>query len=168
MDCAGPGAGREATGVKVVEISEPGTSADGGSGGEVVVVGALVVALDPELGDRAPCLVWDDPLHPARLSSATRPTRALHGWRRCFIPRHFGLREEALRVELSISVSVSPNAQERLVTVTKGYQERRPRTWVEITRTGHKALAAEMVAMRQLVDTFENRATAASLRVAPS
>ena len=38
-----------------------------------------------------------------------------------------------------------------LVRVEKGYQGRRPRTWVSITRQGRAALAAEMKALTLLV-----------------
>lgn len=38
-----------------------------------------------------------------------------------------------------------------LVRVEKGYQGRRPRTWVSITRQGRAALAAEMEALTRLV-----------------
>lgn len=54
-------------------------------------------------------------------------------------------------------------AQEELVRVTKGYEGRRPRTWVEITKLGRGALAAEMEALRQLVQRYERR----PLRSAP-
>lgn len=54
-------------------------------------------------------------------------------------------------------------AQEELVRVTKGYEGRRPRTWVEITKLGRGALAAEMEALRQLVQRYERR----HLRPAP-
>ena len=54
-------------------------------------------------------------------------------------------------------------AQEELVRVTKGYEGRRPRTWVEITKLGRGALAAEMEALRQLVQRYERR----HLRAAP-
>jgi DNA-binding MarR family transcriptional regulator len=46
-------------------------------------------------------------------------------------------------------------AAEGLVTVTKGYQGRRPRTWVEITKLGRGALAAEMTALKQLLERYE-------------
>jgi DNA-binding MarR family transcriptional regulator len=46
-------------------------------------------------------------------------------------------------------------AGEGLVAVTKGYEGRRPRTWVEITRLGRGALAAEMAALKQLVQRYE-------------
>ena len=38
-----------------------------------------------------------------------------------------------------------------LVQVEKGYEGRRPRTWVRITRAGRAALAAEMAALHELV-----------------
>ncbi len=54
-------------------------------------------------------------------------------------------------------------ASEGLVRVTKGYEGRRPRTWVEITKLGRGALAAEMDALKQLVQRYERR----RLRAAP-
>ncbi|MEV8440997.1 transcriptional regulator [Actinosynnema sp. NPDC051121] len=39
-----------------------------------------------------------------------------------------------------------------LVAVEKGYDGRRPRTWVAVTATGRDALAAEMAALRALVE----------------
>ena len=38
-----------------------------------------------------------------------------------------------------------------LVQVEKGYEGRRPRTWVRITGTGRAALAAELTALAELV-----------------
>jgi DNA-binding MarR family transcriptional regulator len=38
-----------------------------------------------------------------------------------------------------------------LVRVEKGYEGRRPRTWVSITRLGRTALASEMAALTELV-----------------
>jgi DNA-binding MarR family transcriptional regulator len=46
-------------------------------------------------------------------------------------------------------------AAEGLIKITKGYEGRRPRTWAEITKVGQTALAAQMAAMKQLVDQFE-------------
>jgi DNA-binding MarR family transcriptional regulator len=37
------------------------------------------------------------------------------------------------------------------VKVDKTFADRRPRTWIAITRTGRKALAAELAALRDLV-----------------
>jgi DNA-binding transcriptional ArsR family regulator len=38
-----------------------------------------------------------------------------------------------------------------LIKVDKGYQGRRPRTWVRITRQGRTALAAELAALTELL-----------------
>lgn len=48
-------------------------------------------------------------------------------------------------------------AGEGLVSVTKGYENRRPRTWVTITDAGYAALAAEMAVLKQLLRQFEER-----------
>jgi DNA-binding MarR family transcriptional regulator len=53
-------------------------------------------------------------------------------------------------------------AAEGLVTLIKGYEGRRPRTWVEITDTGYAALAAEMAALKELVTQFEQHGSAPS------
>ncbi len=46
-------------------------------------------------------------------------------------------------------------AGEGLVHVTKGYQGKRPRTWVDITPGGRQALAAQMQALKELLNQFE-------------
>lgn len=46
-------------------------------------------------------------------------------------------------------------AGDGLVTVTKGYENRRPRTWVTITDSGYAALSAEMAVLKQLLSQFE-------------
>ena len=48
-------------------------------------------------------------------------------------------------------------AEDDLITITKGYEGRRPRTWAEITPPGEAALAAQVAAMRQLVERFDRR-----------
>jgi DNA-binding MarR family transcriptional regulator len=48
-------------------------------------------------------------------------------------------------------------ADDGLISLTKGYEGRRPRTWAEITKAGDAALTAEMAAMKQLVTRFERR-----------
>lgn len=50
---------------------------------------------------------------------------------------------------LSRHISVLSDAG--LVEVEKGYEGRRPRTWVRVTREGNRALAAEMAALAALV-----------------
>jgi DNA-binding MarR family transcriptional regulator len=42
-----------------------------------------------------------------------------------------------------------------LVTLTKGYEGKRPRTWVHITKLGRDAFLAEVTALKQLVQHFE-------------
>ncbi|MGI9119902.1 MAG: transcriptional regulator [Acidimicrobiales bacterium] len=46
-------------------------------------------------------------------------------------------------------------AADGLITITKGYEGRRPRTWAEITKAGQSALAAQVAAMRELVERFD-------------
>lgn len=46
-------------------------------------------------------------------------------------------------------------AGEGLVSITKGYENRRPRTWVTITDSGYAALAAEMAVLKELLTQFE-------------
>ena len=48
-------------------------------------------------------------------------------------------------------------AAEGLITITKGYEGRRPRTWAEITEKGEASLTAQVAAMRELVQRFESR-----------
>jgi DNA-binding MarR family transcriptional regulator len=45
-----------------------------------------------------------------------------------------------------------------LVRVEKGFEGRRPRTWVSATRTGRAALGAELDAMRELIARVEDGA----------
>jgi len=64
----------------------------------------------------------------------------------------FGYLREALSLtsgNLSTHLTVLEDA--RLIRVQKGYEGRRPRTWVSITRAGRAALAAEMDALTRLV-----------------
>jgi DNA-binding MarR family transcriptional regulator len=42
-----------------------------------------------------------------------------------------------------------------LIEIEKGYEGRRPRTWVKITKAGRKALALEIAALKQLVQRLE-------------
>jgi DNA-binding MarR family transcriptional regulator len=64
----------------------------------------------------------------------------------------FGYLREALDLtpgNLSRHLTVLERAG--LVEVEKGYEGRRPRTWVSITRTGRSALAAELDVLTKLV-----------------
>ncbi|MCE7007626.1 transcriptional regulator [Kibdelosporangium philippinense] len=64
----------------------------------------------------------------------------------------FGYLKEALELtggNLSRHITVLNTAG--LLDIEKGYEGRRPRTWVSITDAGKRALAAEMAALRALV-----------------
>ena len=41
------------------------------------------------------------------------------------------------------------------ITVEKAFENRKPRTWIAITRTGRRALAAEIAALRDIVAASE-------------
>jgi DNA-binding MarR family transcriptional regulator len=45
-----------------------------------------------------------------------------------------------------------------LIEVEKGYEGKRPRTWISISTAGRKALAAELSALRALVASVERAA----------
>nr|WP_042185581.1 transcriptional regulator [Kibdelosporangium sp. MJ126-NF4]CEL16760.1 hypothetical protein [Kibdelosporangium sp. MJ126-NF4]CTQ92010.1 hypothetical protein [Kibdelosporangium sp. MJ126-NF4] len=49
-----------------------------------------------------------------------------------------------------------------LLDIEKGYEGRRPRTWVSITETGRTALATEIAALRALVARHEPKQQPAS------
>ena len=64
----------------------------------------------------------------------------------------FGYLREALGLtpgNLSRHLTVLEEAG--LIQVTKGYEGRRPRTWVRITSQGRSALAAELAVLTELV-----------------
>ncbi|MFE9745222.1 transcriptional regulator [Saccharothrix saharensis] len=52
----------------------------------------------------------------------------------------------------NLSRHIAVLEQAGLVAVEKGYDGRRPRTWVGVTPAGRAALAAEMAALRALVE----------------
>ncbi|GAA1290460.1 transcriptional regulator [Saccharothrix xinjiangensis] len=56
---------------------------------------------------------------------------------------------------LSRHISVLEDAG--LLEVEKGYEGKRPRTWVTITAAGRKALAREMDALRALLERHDER-----------
>lgn len=55
-----------------------------------------------------------------------------------------------------------------LITLTKGYEGKRPRTWVHITKRGRDAFQAELAALQQLVRHFEQPARTRPRRAQPS
>ena len=71
----------------------------------------------------------------------------------------FGYLREALDLTAgNLSRHITVLAGAGLVEVDKGYEGRRPRTWVRITRSGRKALATEMAALGALVRRHESAA----------
>jgi DNA-binding MarR family transcriptional regulator len=46
-----------------------------------------------------------------------------------------------------------------LIALTKGYEGKRPRTWVRITNPGRDAFQAELATLQQLVQHFEQPGT---------
>jgi DNA-binding MarR family transcriptional regulator len=55
----------------------------------------------------------------------------------------------------NLSRHIAVLEQAGLVTVVKGFEGKRPRTWVEATRAGRRALAAEVKALRELIALVE-------------
>lgn len=51
-----------------------------------------------------------------------------------------------------------------LIKVDKGYEGRRPRTWVRITRRGRSALAAELETLAELARRHAGAGTSAAVR----
>lgn len=43
-----------------------------------------------------------------------------------------------------------------LITIDKGYEGRRGRTWIQLTNAGRKALGEEVAALRKLIKVFDN------------
>jgi DNA-binding MarR family transcriptional regulator len=51
-----------------------------------------------------------------------------------------------------------------LVSIEKGYEARRAKTWISITRPGAKALQSEIVALKQIVARVEKPSRAPAVR----
>lgn len=60
------------------------------------------------------------------------------------------LRAELRLTDGNLNRHVQVLADAGLVTVTKGYEGNRPRTWVKLTGAGRRALKAELLALEQL------------------
>lgn len=65
------------------------------------------------------------------------------------------LRETLALTSGNLSTHLTVLEEAGLVRVERGYQGRRARTWVSITRPGRAALAAEMAALAWLVSEHE-------------
>lgn len=71
----------------------------------------------------------------------------------------FGYLKSTLNLSAgNLSRHITVLEEAALVAVEKGYEGKRPRTWVSITATGRKALAAEMAALRALLDRHTGQA----------
>lgn len=70
------------------------------------------------------------------------------------------LRESLQLTAGNLSRHIAVLAEAGLVEVEKGYEGKRPRTWVSITPAGRKALAAEMKALSALVQRHRSAAPA--------
>lgn len=68
----------------------------------------------------------------------------------------FGFLRDALELsDGNLSRHLSVLEEAGLVEVEKGYEGKRPRTWVKITKAGRKALAVELTALKELVRRLE-------------
>jgi DNA-binding MarR family transcriptional regulator len=68
----------------------------------------------------------------------------------------FGYLRDALGLtDGNLSRHIAVLEQAALVKVEKGFEGKRPRTWVEATRAGRQALAAEVKALRELIALVE-------------
>jgi DNA-binding MarR family transcriptional regulator len=64
----------------------------------------------------------------------------------------FGYLREALELtDGNLSRHLAVLEQAGLVKVEKGFEGKRPRTWVQATKAGRQALAAEISALRELI-----------------
>ena len=70
-----------------------------------------------------------------------------------FLKRTLGLTDGNLGRHLEILNSAS------MITLDKGYEGRRPRTWAKITPTGRQALHEELTQMRHLIARLDAIAT---------
>jgi DNA-binding MarR family transcriptional regulator len=70
----------------------------------------------------------------------------------------FGYLRDALELtDGNLSRHIAVLEQAGLVKVEKGFEGKRPRTWVHSTRAGRRALATELKALRELMDRVEVR-----------
>jgi DNA-binding MarR family transcriptional regulator len=68
----------------------------------------------------------------------------------------FGFLREVLDLTAgNLSRHVQVLEEAGLVTVDKGYQGRRPRTWIRITKAGRTALAQEIGKLKELIQRVE-------------
>lgn len=73
----------------------------------------------------------------------------------------FGFLKETLELsDGNLSRHLRVLEEAGFVSIEKGYEDRRPRTWVNATRQGRRALASHLAALQQLIDQVgEDRET---------
>jgi DNA-binding MarR family transcriptional regulator len=100
-----------------------------------------------------PALALDDTVHQrVRLGILT----VLSETREC----KFGtLRDELGLTDGNLNRHLRILEQAELLQVIKGYEGRRPCTWLRLTRQGRAALRAEVAALEQLVERLRNAPT---------
>ena len=100
-------------------------------------------------GNEHPAAEFDDAVHhPNRLGILI----VLHEAGRAdfaFLKQALGLTDGNLGRHLTALESTG------LVSLTKGFEGRRPRTWAQLTAKGRRALQAELDAMRRLLDRVD-------------
>jgi len=68
----------------------------------------------------------------------------------------FGFLQDALGLsDGNLSRHVSTLQEAGLLKVEKGYEGKRPRTWVHITKAGNKALSHEIAQLKNLIGRLE-------------
>jgi DNA-binding transcriptional ArsR family regulator len=68
----------------------------------------------------------------------------------------FGFLREALTLtDGNLSRHLTVLEEARYVEIDKGYEGKRPRTWIKITRSGRRALSAEVTALKAIMDRLE-------------
>jgi DNA-binding MarR family transcriptional regulator len=68
------------------------------------------------------------------------------------------LRDELALTDGNLSRHLRILADAGLIEVHKGYEGRRPSTWLKLTRAGRKALRDEVAALERLVARYRKRA----------
>ncbi|MGH9130347.1 MAG: winged helix-turn-helix domain-containing protein [Acidimicrobiales bacterium] len=69
----------------------------------------------------------------------------------------FGFLQEALGLtDGNLSRHLQTLESAGYVKIEKGYESRRPRTWVHITKPGRRALSEEVALLRQLIERLDS------------
>lgn len=69
------------------------------------------------------------------------------------------LKETLLLSDGNLSRHLSILEEAGYVTIEKGYEGKRPRTWVKITKAGRRALGKEIASLKALVGRLEESVT---------